>query len=434
MGVRTYELDNGLKIKTSVNRDEPRIQTMVSVRAGSKQDPPDNTGLAHYLEHMLFKGTDRLGTLNYEKEREYLDQIDSLYEVYNETTDSAKRDEIYRQIDSVSHLAAEYAIPNEYDLLMSSLGGSGINAFTSTEQTAYISEIPSNQLENWATVEAERYRNPVMRLFHTELEVVYEEKNRALDNDNRKVFDEMLAGLFQNHTYGTQTTLGSVEHLRNPSLNAIRDYYDQYYNPNNMVITLSGDFDPDEAVRIIDEKFSYMETQEIPEFEFEEEPERDEPIERTVVGPDPESVSIGFRLPGVDDEGTTKLQVLSDLLSNGEAGLIDINLNQQQRTLSANSWTWIQKDYSVLSLSGQPREGQSLDEVRELLLEQLEKVKQGDFDEEMLEAIVNNIRADRMRQYESNSFRTRQMAQSFILGRSWEDYVNQPDRMAEITK
>ena len=434
MGVRIYELENGLKVKTSVNRDEPRIQTMVSVRAGSKQDPQDNTGLAHYLEHMLFKGTDSLGTLDYEKEKHYLDQVDSLYEVYNQTEDSDKRAEIYSQIDSVSHLAAEYAIPNEFDMLISSLGGSGINAFTSTEQTAYIGEIPSNQLDNWARVEGERYRNPVMRMFHTELEVVYEEKNRSLDNDSRKVFDEMLAGLFQNHTYGTQTTLGSVEHLRNPSLKAIREYYDKYYVPNNMAIMLAGDFDPDEAVKTIDKHFSYMEPQEVPEFEFDDEEPADEPTEKTVVGPDPESVAIGFRLPGIDDEGTVTLEVLSDLLSNGEAGLIDINLNQQQKTLSAGSWTWIQEDYSLLNLNGRPRDEQSLEEVRDLLLEQLEKVKEGDFDEEILQAIVNNLRADRMRQYENNSFRTRQMASSFVLGLPWEDYVKQPERMAEITK
>jgi predicted Zn-dependent peptidase len=434
LGVRIYTLDNGLTVYTTVNKDEPRIQTMVSVRAGSKQDPPNNTGLAHYLEHMLFKGTDSMGTMNYEKEKVYLDIIEELYEEYNQTTDPDKRLEIYRKIDSVSYLAAEYAIPNEFDMLMRGLGASGINAFTSTEQTAYICEIPSNQLENWARVEAERYRNPVMRLFHLELEVVYEEKNRSLDNDGRKVFDAMLAGLFQNHTYGTQTTLGSVEHLRNPSIRAIREYYDKYYQPNNMAVILSGDFDPDEAVKIIDKHFSYMEPAVIPQFTFDPEESSDEPIEKTVLGPEAESLSIGFRLPGIGYERSLILTVISDLLSNGEAGLIDLNLNQQQKTQSAGSWTWMQEDYSLLNLNGRPREGQSLEEVRDLLLEQLELLRNGDFEEEMLEAIINNLRADRMRQYESNSFRSRVLAGSFVLGLPWEEYLQQPDLMADITK
>src|SRR5690606_1853141 len=134
---------------------------------------------------------------------------------YNHSKDEAERKAIYRRIDSVSGIAATYAIANEYDKMMQTVGAQGTNAFTSFEQTVYVNNIPSNQIKTWLDIEAERFRKPVLRLFHTELEAVYEEKNRALDNDNRKIFEAMTASLFPNHNYGRQTTIGTIEHLKN---------------------------------------------------------------------------------------------------------------------------------------------------------------------------------------------------------------------------
>ncbi len=142
---RIYTLDNGLKVYLSVYKDEPRFQSMIGVKAGSKNDPSDHTGLAHYLEHMLFKGTDQYGTLDYAKEAPLLDTISNLYDVYGQTKDSAQRVAIYHKIDSVSGVAANYAIPNEFDKLMAALGVTGTNAFTSVEQTVYVNDVPSNQ-------------------------------------------------------------------------------------------------------------------------------------------------------------------------------------------------------------------------------------------------------------------------------------------------
>ena len=177
LGVRIYTLTNGLTVMLSVNKSEPRIQTLIATKAGSKNDPADNTGLAHYLEHMLFKGTDKFGSKDWSNEKQQLDKIDALYEKYNKTSDEAKRKIIYHEIDSVSGVASTFAIANEYDKMLSTIGASGTNAFTSLEQTVYVNDIPQNQVNNWLTIEAERFRNPILRLFHTELEAVYEEKN-----------------------------------------------------------------------------------------------------------------------------------------------------------------------------------------------------------------------------------------------------------------
>src|ERR1051326_2337319 len=206
LNTRIYTLPNGLKVYMSVYKDAPRIYTAIAVKAGSKFDPADNTGLAHYLEHMMFKGTDKYGTLDYSKEKPLLDQVEDLFQKYRVTKDDDQRRLIYRQIDSISGLAAKFAIANEYDKMMSAIGAKGTNAFTSNEQTVYINDIPSNQLEKWLTIESERFRNPVFRIFHTELEAVYEEKNISLDNDQDKMWDALNEGLFKKHPYGTQTT------------------------------------------------------------------------------------------------------------------------------------------------------------------------------------------------------------------------------------
>ena len=175
LNARVYTLDNGLKVYLTSYADAPRVQTNIAVRAGSKNDPEDATGLAHYLEHMLFKGTDVYGSLDYEKERPLLDQIEALYEEYRsiEMTDTINRERVWNQIDSVSGEAAKFAIANEYDKMLSGLGAKGTNAYTSNEKTVYINDIPSNQMEKWNKLESERFRYPVFRLFHTELEAVY---------------------------------------------------------------------------------------------------------------------------------------------------------------------------------------------------------------------------------------------------------------------
>ncbi len=434
LGVRIYTLSNGLTVMISVNKAEPRVQTYIAVKAGSKNDPADNTGLAHYLEHMLFKGTDQYGTKDWAREKEQLDKIDALYEQYNKTTDESKRKSIYRAIDSVSGVASKYAIANEYDKMLIAIGAQGTNAFTSLEQTVYVNDIPQNQIENWLTIEAERFRAPVMRLFHTELEAVYEEKNIALDNDARKVFEALMTGLFTKHAYGTQTTIGTVEHLKNPSLVKIRNYFNTYYVPNNMAIVLSGDIDPDKTIQLIGEKFAYMQAKPVPVYAYGLEPARTQPTVINIYGPDAENIMVGYRLAGANSKDA-RLAVLVDyLLANSKAGLIDLNLVKQQKVLAASSSIWPNKDYTIHFLTGKPRQGQSLDEVRKLLLDQLEKIKAGDFSDEDLKAIINNFKVDKIRANESNDGRASLMLDAFVVDMPWTAQAAMLDELSRITK
>ncbi|WP_298739496.1 M16 family metallopeptidase [uncultured Chitinophaga sp.] len=437
MQARFYTLKNGLTVVLSVNKKEPRIQTLIGVRAGSNNDPADHTGLAHYLEHLLFKGTDKFGSLDWEKEKSYLNEIEGLYDTYNHTSGNDARKAVYHKIDSVSGLAAKYAIANEYDKMMTGMGAQGTNAHTWVEETIYEEDIPSNAVDKYLAVQSERFRQPIFRLFHTELEAVYEEKNRGLDNDGRKMYETMLAALFPTHNYGQQSTIGTVEHLKNPNLKSIRDFYEAYYVPNNMAIVMAGDFDPDYVIKKIDQQFAYMQPKPVKEYKAAPEAPITSPVVKEVFGPDAENVNIAFRMPGATDvQSTVLLQVLSQILNNGKAGLLDLNINKQQKVLNAGVSQLQWKDYTVFALSGKAKQGQTLEEVKDLLLGQLEILKKGEFDESLVKAIVNNAKLSELQGLERNDNRANTIMDGFIKhrGENWLSDVKMIDDMSKVTK
>lgn len=432
---RIYTLDNGLKVYLTVNKETPRIQTFVAVRVGGKNDPAETTGLAHYFEHLMFKGTDKFGTQDYATEKPLLDAIEQQFEIYRKTTDEAERKAIYHTIDSLSYEASKYAIPNEYDKLMAAIGSTGSNAYTWYDQTVYQEDIPSNQIENWAKIQSDRFENNVIRGFHTELEAVYEEKNMSLTRDNEKVQEAIFSSLFPKHPYGTQTVLGTQENLKNPSITNIKNYYKQWYVPNNMAICMSGDLDPEKTIALIDKYFGRQQPNpELPKLNLPKEEPISQPVVKDVLGPDAESIALAWRFPGASDKDFETLQVVSQVLYNGTAGLIDLNLNQQQKVLNSYGYPMGLADYSVLLLGGLPKQGQTLDEVKDLLLKEINKLRTGDFDDKMLEANINNFKLAQLQSMESNEGRADMFVSSFINGTDWKDEVNAIDRMSKLTK
>ena len=433
---RIYTLDNGLKVYLTSYDDAPRVQTNIAVRAGSKNDPADATGLAHYLEHMLFKGTDVYGSLDFEKEAPMLDKIEALYEEYRtiDMSDEVNRDRVWKQIDSISGEAAKFAIANEYDKMVTGLGAKGTNAYTSNEKTVYVNDIPSNQIEKWLRLESERFRYPVFRLFHTELEAVYEEKNRGLDNDGRKMFEALFDGLFPVHQYGQQTTIGTIEHLKNPSLTEIRKYFNKYYVPNNMAICLSGDFDYDETINLINKYWGSFERKDDPTFEVREEAPIAAPVEKEVYGPEAERLYLGFRFEGANTEDAKMLTMMDMVLSNSSAGLIDLNLNQAQELIGGGCFPYVLEDYSMHGFYGSPKQGQTLEEVKDLLLAQIEEVKAGNFPDWLVGAIISDLKLNQIKKLESNSGRANEFVDAFTLGIPWDDHQNEMAELEKVTK
>ena len=431
---RFYTLKNGLTVILSPTNKDPRIQCYVATKAGSKTDPANHTGLAHYLEHMLFKGTDKYGSLDWSKEKPQLDKIDALYEEYNKTTDVEKRKAIYHRIDSVSGVASKYAIANEYDKMMSSMGAQGTNAFTSFEQTVYTDDVPASAIDKYLAVQGERFRNPVLRIFHTELEAVYEEKNRGLDNDGRRVFEKLFAELFKNHNYGLQTTIGTIEHLKNPSLVEIRKYFNKYYVPNNMGVIMSGDFDPDVMIKKVDATFAYMQNKPVAKYTFQPEQPITAPIATEVVGPDAESVTIGYRLPGNKAKDVLLADLVGQILTNGKAGLMDLNLVKKQKLLGASASAFTLIDYGILFMQGRPTLGQSLEDVKALMLGEIENLKKGNFDDNLITSIINNQKKSKIQATETYGSRASDLMDAFTSELDWQQQVAYTDQLSKLTK
>ena len=432
---RIYTLDNGLRVYLSVNKEKPRIQTYIAVRTGRKNDPAETTGLAHYLEHLMFKGTSLFGTTNPVAEAPLLDDIEQRYEAYRRLTDPDERRMAYHAIDSVSQLAARYFIPNEYDKLMATIGAEGTNAFTSNDVTCYVEDIPSNEIENWARIQADRFQHMVIRGFHTELEAVYEEYNMDLTDDGDKIFSALGKKLTPTHPYGTQTTIGTQEHLKNPSITNIKNYFRHWYVPNNVAICMAGDFDPDQTVAIIERYFGQWKPgNDVAQPVFPEQKPLTAPTDTTIIGQQAEQVWMGWLAKRANDLQCDTLDVIEQMLSNGKAGLFDLNLNQDMKVQTAQGGLQTQQDYSWFLLIGMPKPGQSLQEVRSLLLGEVENLKQGRFPDDLLPAVVNNMKLSYQQALDNNRWRTSEHMQAFVNGEPWQQHVGKMERISHMTK
>ncbi len=432
--VKIHTLANGLRLFLTINKEEPRVYTEIAVRAGSKHDPADTTGLAHYFEHMMFKGTDRLGSLDWEKEKALLDQIEQTFEEHRKAEDPETKRALYAEIDRLSFEAAKYAAANEYDKLVSAIGAKGTNAYTWVEQTVYVNDIPSNELERWFELESERFRCPVLRLFHTELETVFEEYNISQDRDFRKVLKALQETLTPTHPYGTQTTLGKGEDLKNPSQTNIYRFFDRYYVPNNMAIVLSGDFDPELAVELAERHFGKFEARSVPPFHFDPQPELRSRTQRDVYGHEAAWMEMAWRFAGAASEEALLLPLIAGILHNYQAGLFDLNLMQKQVLLEAYAYPRTYEDYSSLHLFGKPREGQSLEDVEKLLWLEIEKLREGQFEDWLPSAVVKDLKLHEIKEFEKNQGRAAAITGSFVHGVDWDKFVRRWDKLERITK
>jgi predicted Zn-dependent peptidase len=431
-GMRLYTLKNGLKAYLGVNKDEPRIMTMIGVKAGSDNDPETTTGLAHYFEHLMFKGTSSYGTKDWEKEKPLLDSISALFEVYRSQKDSIQRLNTYKRIDKFSIEAAQYAIPSEYAKMLAQIGASGTNAFTSNEMTAYINDIPSNEIQRWLNLEKNRFGDIALRLFHTELETVYEEFNMYQDRDQMRAFQLFSKALFPKNPLG-RAVIGYPEHLKNPSQVNIMNFKHTWYVPNNMAICMCGDLDMEKTIQLIDETFGQIPSKPVPEVPVVNEDPITKPVELEVSGPDAEFMLMGYRTDGVKSPDKKYIYLLSNILTNSQAGLFDIDLIQDQKVLAAYAYSSLNTQYGNITIYVTPKEKQTMAETKDLVLKEIEKLKKGDYPDWMIEAIANEYRLNQMRQFQ-NRYETYSFLESFIYGNAWTDVLSFGDLLQNVTK
>jgi len=433
--VESYQLSNGLTVYLNEDHNMPMVNGMIAVKGGSKRDPANATGIAHYFEHILFKGTDEIGTIDFEQEKPYLDSIENLYDELGKMTTDEERLAIQKEINRVSLKAAEYAIPNEFGKIVNSMGGSGLNAMTNEEMIMYYNTVPANQIEKWLELYSHRFINPVYRLFQSELETVYEEKNMSLDDPMQRMIENFEASFFKNTPYGQQTVLGSVEHLKNPSLSQMQEYFENYYVAKNMALVLSGDFDTRALKPVIEEKFGRLRSGEVPQsLDFRE--ESFDGREQVKVRMTPIKIGLlGFRTIPRNHKDEFKLEVVSNLLTNyGSTGLLDqlVNENELMMTIAfANLKTELGAYYIafVPKIVGQP-----LNKAEKLVTDQLQKLKTGDFDEDLLEGVKTELKVMYEQNLEDMEWRTYAIMDAFIYDIAWEKYLSAPEEIDKITR
>ncbi|MBR4155124.1 MAG: insulinase family protein [Bacteroidales bacterium] len=431
--VETFYLDNGLKVVLYEDHSEPTVHGTVFVHAGSKNDPLDATGMAHYFEHIMFKGTDKIGTTNWEAEKVYLDSIDIMYDKLHDTENPEERTAIQKKINELSLASAEYAIPNEVDLILTKMGGEGLNAGTSYDYTVYFNSFPSNQIEKWMDVYVERFRNPVFRLFQSELETVYEEKNMYSDGPIAAFTEMMMKECFGEHPYG-RPIIGLSEHLKNPQTTKMREFYQTYYAANNMTLILVGDFNTEDIKPVVAEKFSAWEKREMPEMpEFQLPTFESEVVKEVNLTP----IKMGTILyKGVSNkhEDNVALEMLSYIMSNGTTGLYDMaTLNNE--LMGAYMAPLSLEDHGVVAFIYIPKIiGQSHEKAEAILFKGIDDVKSGNFSDDLFEAAKTETLKSRLMNLEGINNVSYLLIDNEGKDMSFEDYLAETEVIKNMTK
>lgn len=430
-----YTLKNGLTVMLYENPLQAEVLGMVVTDAGGKDDPADATGMAHYMEHMLFKGTTELGTINWEEEAPHLEKITALYDSLAVATTDKKRASLQAAINRASLDANKYAIPNELDKVLKEMGGTRINAGTGPDLTVFYNSFPPHQIEKWLTLYSHRFEQPVFRGFQAELEVVYEEKNMYADMFFQHLLEEFNKQFFKSHPYGQQPLIGTIEHLKNPQLSKLKSFYDTYYVANNMALVLVGDFEAKKVMPLIEKYFGTWRTGELPEKKkWHEEPFKGREFYEQRLSPIPLGI-LGYRIPGSWTEEQPVLEVIESLLSNSsETGLLD-QLMLENQLLLVQTVNILYEDYGTNAIIFAPKiMGQNIADAEKLILQELEKLKSGDFSDTLFQSTVKNLYKEHQLKMESNFGIAYALADAFSSNIAFQEVLEYPDRIRGVTK
>ncbi len=434
LAVSVHRLSNGLQVWVSHNAEEPRFYASVVVRVGAGEDPPDATGMAHCMEHMLAnKGTHRLGTRDWQAEAPLLAQIADRFDELAACTDDHRRQELIGDIDRLEQAASQFAIPNELKQVYAKMGGRGYNATTNKERTNYFVDLPAPMLERWMVLERDRFSSPVFRAFFSEVQTIIEEKNRSLDDAGRRSAAALDRLLWGRHPYATET-LGSNEHLARPSVRRMERFFRDWVVPRNMALVVAGDVDPDDVVALAEQYFGDLADRPTPTRASRAllPVISGETIE-TFTHHGPPAVHVAWRTVPVDHPDRPALRMADMLLQNGKTGLLDTELNAAKKVRAAGAFPRLYRDGGAQVVWARPLAGQSIEEARGLVLEQVDRLRSGDLDPSLLPAIFLHWELGELAARESNRARAGWMTAAFVQGSTWQQHREELDRHRAVT-
>ena len=433
-GLKVTELilKNGMTVWLNEDHSQPKVFGAVVVRAGAKDCP--NTGIAHYFEHIMFKGTDRMGTIDYEAEKPWLDSISAQYDLLSQTKDETGRTQIQMHINELSIKAADYVIPNEFNRLISKYGGSSLNAGTGYDETFYHNSFLPQYIEQWCWLNSERLIKPVFRGFQSELENVYEEKNRSADNMSDAV-EKILGSVFKTQPYA-YPIIGSTENLKNPKLSDMAAFYQKYYVASNMGLILCGDITPDSTLTaLLEQTFGRVQQGPVPERVLSPMPEIGVGESQEIKLPIPliGIEALIFKAPTEYEPDASAFDLANKLLFNEKAGLLD-SLTNEHQVMVAAAGSMALADAGGSAVIIIPKLFGKMKTAEDRVMEQVQRVMDGRFSTAQLEALKREMVMEHQQELETISSRSQRMVDVFSKGRSWQDMLNKIEGIKRLTK
>jgi predicted Zn-dependent peptidase len=441
--VTVKKLDNGLTLIICERPEAPVFSFFTLVDAGSVQDPIRATGLAHMFEHMAFKGTDKIGTTNYESERVALKKVEETYAAYIEERDKsvgqdpAKLKQLQKAWQDAIGEAQQYVVPNEFGKIVEQNGGEDMNAFTNLDETAYHYSFPENRLELWAYLESERFLHPVMREFYKERNVVIEERRMRTDsNPFGRLLEQFTQVAFTAHPYH-RPTIGWMSDLNHFSATDAKTFFDTYYIPSNMVIAVAGDLKAAQALPILEKYFGRLPTRPEPDEATTQEPNQNS--ERRVVLRDPSQPIYleGYHRPDFRSKDDAVFDAISDLLSEGRTSRLYRALVRDKKIASfSEGFTGYPgvKYPHLFAFLAVPLPGHKPQEIGDAIHAEIDRLKKEDITDDELKMIKTRSKANLIRGLADNQGLATQLATYQTRYDDWRELFRSVDRIEAVTK
>ena len=431
--VKEFILHNGLTVWISTDSSDSKVYGQVVVRAGAKETP--NSGVAHYFEHIMFKGTQRIGTVDYEQEAPILKEITKQYSKLQTAKNSAEREKVQSKINELNIEATKYAIPNDFNHLISMYGGSGLNAGTSYDYTLFYNSFSPQYLEHWCELNSERMIAPVFRLFQSELETVYEEKNMYSNNISTEPIQRIMERLAAPHPY-RYPIIGSTEALKSPDIRAMEEFFREYYYAENMALILTGDIKEEGLLPLLERTFGRIKSGGRKPLQLPQPMPFNGHEKMTIKVPIPFVKGLGFIWHTVPNNHPDQvaLSLVQSLLNNdGKTGLLD-RLTIDGKVMEAAAINFALNDMGLFGVYIMPKLLQSSYLVKRRIQKAIDRIKRGDFSTQALEEVKQSLYKANLLQLESSEQKAKLLSSLFAQNETWSDLMRELDLLSSISK
>ncbi len=435
-----FRLENGMKFIVLERHQAPVVSFLTYADVGGVDEPDGKTGVAHFLEHLAFKGTSKIGTKNFEQEKKILDKLDELA-TKKEAAKKAGNKELVAKLEAEfkkqEKNASEFVIQNELGRIVEQAGGVGLNATTSTEATRYFYSFPSNKLELWMSLESERFLDPVIRReFYKEKDVILEERRLRVENSPiGMMIEKFVDTAFTTHPY-RRPVIGYDEDIRNLTPDDVQKFFESYYVPSNITIAVVGDVNPAEVKKLAQTYFGRYESRPKGKANIPVEPDQNKTREVTVEFPSQPWYLEGYHRPDIKDPDHAVYEIISRVLSDGRTSRLYKSLVETQRlALTAQGFSGFpgEKYPNMMLFYALTAPGHTVDEVAQALGTEIEKLQTQPVLAKELERVKTQARAGLIRSLDSNMGMAQQLLEYEVKTGSWRNLFKQLDDIEAVS-